>query len=90
MRSFSVSLTVATVRFRSLLLFFCLCNTWENIRDTHCVIPSLLFDPEKLLLLAIAFFRGSLIDAIDSGLPHTGQSFLNLYRIFITPEPSTC
>ena len=28
---------------------------------------SLLFDPEKLLLLAIAFFRGSLTDALDAG-----------------------
>ena len=64
---FSVSLTAATVRFRSLLLSFCVCNTWGNIRDTHCVIPSLLFDSEKLLLLAIAFFRGSLIDALDAG-----------------------
>ena len=43
--------------------------------------------PKILLLLAIAFFRGSLIDALDgvithvinSGLPHTGLSYFPIY-----------
>ena len=81
-----VSLTAATVRFRSLLLSFCVFNNRGNIRDTHFVIPCLLFDPEKLLLLAIALFRGSLIDALDAG-GHSRRVMYRSNRSFNMPPP---
>ena len=40
---------------------------WETSGTLIVLYPSLLFDPEKMLLLAIAFFRGSLTDALDAG-----------------------
>ena len=60
-------MTAAIVRFRSLLLSFFVCITWGKRWDTPCVIPGLFLDPENTAALAITFFRGFLIDALDAG-----------------------
>ena len=92
---FSVSLTAAIVRFRSLLVSFSVGNTWGKRQDTPCAIPRLFLDPENtvLLLLAIAFFRGSLIDALDAGdhsrrvTPGLPQLLFNLSWIYTASLP---
>ena len=81
---FSVSLTAAIFRFRSLLLSFSVCNTWGKRRDTTCVISRLFLDPENTAAFSHCFL--SWLDALDVGdhsrrvtlaCPHTGQSLLN-------------
>ena len=95
---FSVSLTAAIVRFRSLLLSFSVCNNYVKRRDTPCVIPRLFLDLENTVAFShcvlswlfnrCTWRRWSLKES-NSGLPHTGQPLLNLYGIFATREPPT-
>ena len=94
---FSVSLTAAIVRFRSLLLSFSVCNTCGKSRDTPCVIPRLFLDPENTSVFSHCFVswlinrctcRRWSLKKSNSGLPHTRQSLLNLFGIFTTRETS--
>ena len=87
---FSISLTAAIVRFRSLPLSFSVCNTWGKRRDIPCVIPRLFLDAENTAAFSHCFL--SLIDALDAG-DHSRRVILachipvNLFWIYTASLP---
>ena len=88
---FSVSLTAAIVRFRSLLVsisvpghYLCYTQTFLRPENTAAFSDCFL----SWLFNRCTWRRWSFKES-NSGFPQTGQSLLNLYGIFTTREPPT-